>query len=74
MSNQTDALDNTQHAHETDINTPAGIRTRNPNKRAGADLRLRPLGATFVLFSLRNATAICKASALTVRHPLTEFQ
>ena len=36
--------DNTQHLQETDIHAPGGIRTRNPSKRAAADLRLRPLG------------------------------
>ena len=33
---------NTQHLQGTDIHTPGGIRTRNPNKRAAADPRLRP--------------------------------
>ena len=34
-------LHNTQHSHETNIHSPGGIRTRNPSKRAAADLRLR---------------------------------
>jgi len=33
--------DNTQHAQQTDIHATCGIRTRNPSKRAAADLRLR---------------------------------
>jgi hypothetical protein len=36
--------DNTQHSQQTDIHVPGGIRTRNPSKRAAADLRLRPRG------------------------------
>jgi len=32
--------DNTQHSQQTDISAPADIRTRNPSKRAAADLRL----------------------------------
>ena len=35
--------DNTQHSQETDIHSLAEIRTRNPNVRAAADPRLRPL-------------------------------
>jgi len=34
----------TQHTQETDIHALGGIRTRSPNKRAAADLRLRPRG------------------------------
>ena len=37
-------LDNTQHSQETDIYAPGGIRTRNTNKLAAADPRLRPSG------------------------------
>jgi hypothetical protein len=33
---------NTQHSQERDIDASGGIRTRNPSKRAAADLRLRP--------------------------------
>ena len=41
-SDQTDAETSTlQHTQETDIHTPGGIRTRNPNKRAAADPHLR---------------------------------
>jgi hypothetical protein len=29
--------------HNTNIHAPGGIRTRNPSKKAAADLRLRPL-------------------------------
>jgi hypothetical protein len=36
--------DNTQHSQLTDINTPGGIRTRNPSKRSAADPRFRPPG------------------------------
>ena len=36
--------DNTQHWQQTDIHAPSGIRTRNPSKRAAADLRHRPCG------------------------------
>jgi hypothetical protein len=35
-------LYNTQNSQETDIHASSGIRTRNPSKRAAADLRLRP--------------------------------
>ena len=35
-------LTNTQLSQETEIYVPGGIRTRNPNKRATADPRLRP--------------------------------
>jgi len=31
--------DNTQHSQDTGIQTPGGIRSRNPNKRAAADPR-----------------------------------
>jgi hypothetical protein len=31
----------TQHSQETNIHSPGGIRTRDPSKRAPADLRLR---------------------------------
>jgi hypothetical protein len=36
--------DKTQHSQETDIHSPAGIRTRNPSKRATLGPRLRPRG------------------------------
>ena len=36
--------DNTQQSQETDIHDPGGIRTRNPSRRAAADLRLKPRG------------------------------
>ena len=36
--------DNTQHSQQTDVHAPGWIRTRNPIKRAAADLRLRPRG------------------------------
>jgi len=36
--------DNTQHSQQTDIHAPGGIRTHNLNRRAAADLRLRPRG------------------------------
>ena len=36
--------DNTQHSQETDSNAPGGTRSRNPIKRALADLHLRPPG------------------------------
>jgi hypothetical protein len=36
--------DNTQHSQETEIHVSSKIRTRNPNKRAASDLRLRPHG------------------------------
>jgi hypothetical protein len=32
----------TQHALETDIHAPGGIRTRSPRQRAAVDPRLRP--------------------------------
>ena len=35
---------NTQHSQQTDIHAPDGIRTHNLNRRAAADLRLRPRG------------------------------
>jgi hypothetical protein len=35
---------NTQHSQQTDIQAPSVIRTRNPNKRAAADLHPRPRG------------------------------
>ena len=35
--------DPTQHSQDTDIYASGGIRTRNPTKRAAADLRLRPI-------------------------------
>jgi hypothetical protein len=34
--------DKNQHAQETDIRVPSGIRTHNLSKRAAADPRLRP--------------------------------
>jgi len=40
----TETSDSTQHLHETDTNAPGLIRTRNPSKRAAADLRFRPHG------------------------------
>ena len=43
-SSQRTPLDNTQHSQETDIHAICGFRTRNPSKRAAADLRLRPRG------------------------------
>jgi len=36
--------DNTQHSQETDTHVLAGMRTRNPSKRAATDPRLRPSG------------------------------
>ena len=36
--------ENKQHSQETNIHAPGGIRTRNSNKRASADPRLRPRG------------------------------
>jgi hypothetical protein len=36
-------LNNTQYSQETN-NRPRGIRTRNPSKRAAADLRIRQHG------------------------------
>jgi hypothetical protein len=38
----TSPLSDNTHVQETDINDPGGIWTRNPSKRATADLRLRP--------------------------------
>ena len=43
-SSQRPLPDNTQHSQQTDIHTPGGIRTRNLNRRAASDLRLRPCG------------------------------
>jgi hypothetical protein len=34
----------TTQTQDTNIHAPGGIRTRNPNKRSAADLRLRPRG------------------------------
>jgi hypothetical protein len=34
----------TQHSQQTNIHALGGIRTRNPSKRAAADVRLRPGG------------------------------
>jgi hypothetical protein len=36
--------DSTQYLQETDLHCSGEIRTRNPSKQAGADVRLRPLG------------------------------
>jgi hypothetical protein len=36
--------DNIHHSQQTDIHNPSGIRTRNPNKRAAAELCLKPRG------------------------------
>jgi hypothetical protein len=36
--------DNTQHSQETNVHNPSVIRTRNPNKLAAVDQRLRPHG------------------------------
>jgi len=33
---------NKQQSHDTDFTPAGGIRTRNPNKRAGIDQHLRP--------------------------------
>ena len=41
--------DNTQHSEEKDIHALGGIRTRNPDKRAAADPRLRPRGCWVAL-------------------------
>jgi len=38
----TSPLPDNTHVQEIDINDPGGIWTRNPSKRATADLRLRP--------------------------------
>jgi hypothetical protein len=38
----------THNSHNTDIHGPDGIRTRNPNKRAAADPRLRPRATAIV--------------------------
>jgi hypothetical protein len=43
-SSQRPLPDNTQHSQETDTYAPGGIRTKNPNKRAAADPRLRSRG------------------------------
>jgi hypothetical protein len=43
-SSQRPLPDNTQQAQQTEIHAPGGIRTRNPSKRAAADLRLRLRG------------------------------
>jgi len=34
---------NTEHLQETDIHAPGGARTRNPNKQAAPDVRLKPM-------------------------------
>ena len=36
--------DNTQHAQQTSIHAPGGIRTHDCSRRAAVDLRLRPRG------------------------------
>ena len=36
--------DNTQHSQQTNIHAPGGIRTHNLDRRAAAELRLRPRG------------------------------
>ena len=43
-SSQRPLPDNTQHSQQTNIHAPGGIRTHDLNKRAAADLRLRPRG------------------------------
>ena len=43
-SSQRPLPDNTQHSQQTNIHAPGGIRTHNLNRRAAADLRLRPRG------------------------------
>jgi hypothetical protein len=43
-SSQRPLPNNTQHSQQTNIHALGGNRTRNPNKPAAADLRLRPLG------------------------------
>ena len=43
-SSQRSLPDNTQHSQQTDVHGPDGIRTRNPSKRAAADLRLGSRG------------------------------
>ena len=43
-SSQGPLPDNTQHSQQTVIHAPGGIRTHNLNKRATADLRLKPHG------------------------------
>ena len=40
--------------HNTNIHAPRGIRTRNPSKRATADLSLRPRGPRVRLFRTHN--------------------
>jgi len=37
-------LTNTQHSQQTNVHAAGGIRTHNPNRRAAANLRLRPRG------------------------------
>jgi hypothetical protein len=41
---ETSTWKNIHRSQQTDIHAPGGIRTRNPSKRAAADLRLRPRG------------------------------
>jgi hypothetical protein len=43
------------HSQETDIHTPGGIRTRNPNKRAAADPHLRPRGPKVTIVTVNNS-------------------
>jgi len=67
--------ENTQHSQETGTHAPSGVRTRNANKRAAADLRLRPRGQWDrpisvhysyhygLTFSLSGSTVNCSAVA-----------
>jgi hypothetical protein len=53
-SSQGPLPDNTQQSQQTDIHAPGGFRTRNPSKRAAADLRHRPPGHWDRLYQLIN--------------------
>jgi hypothetical protein len=50
---ETSLPDNTQHSHQTDINSTGRIRTRNPNKREAADLHHMPERAEFQIFWIK---------------------
>ena len=50
-SSQRPLPDNTQHAQQTNIHVSGGIRTHNPSRLAAADLRLRPRGHFYNLYT-----------------------
>jgi hypothetical protein len=60
--------DNTQRPRCTDIHAPGEIRTRNPTKRAAADLRLRPRGTGICHYMLTSISSLEAYRHITQLH------